>query len=167
MIIAAAARYHFPNDPKTVFAMDSFSGFPRIGEEDDGEQFVGRFGDVDYDEVVTATAHVPNLKLIRGDYRDTVPAFAFRPISLLFLDCDLYESYHLCLKHLWPMVVPGGVALLEDHNCMPGATQAVREFFGPDISKVINREGLAGIVRYADPGSSSSSHADGSESPRR
>ena len=79
------------------------------------------------------------IKLIRGDILDTVPKFiidnpGFR-ISLLHFDCDLYAPTLHGLKCLAPLVVPGGLIVLDEFaiTAWAGETAAVEEFFGREV----------------------------------
>ena len=113
---------------KAVYSFDTFGGMPTPGPHDEHEE-----GDflTTFEEVVLNTAPYPNIFLVRGRFADTVPNFEARAISLLYLDCDLYDSYRLCLTHFWPMVSPGGLVVLEDYKAIdcPGARKACDEFF--------------------------------------
>ena len=66
----------------------------------------------------------------------TVPAFvAAHPglrIRLLNLDCVLYEPTLVGLRHLYPLVVEGGVVLLDEYGFeqFPDESRAVEEYFG-------------------------------------
>lgn len=49
-------------------------------------------------------------------------------IAFLRLDGDLYASTKVCLEHLYPLVVSGGVCVLDDYN-LDGCRQAFRDYF--------------------------------------
>lgn len=51
-----------------------------------------------------------------------------RPIALLHIDCDYYQSVRFCLEHLYPFVAPGGVVLIDDYADWAGCRRAVDEF---------------------------------------
>jgi hypothetical protein len=127
---------------RRVYGFDSFEGFPECTVPDtrtDGSFYVQqgdyrtsipmvervlRDGQVS-DEVIDG-----HLRLVKGFFDQTLPLYEGR-IALLHLDCDLYESYRVCLAHLYDRVVPGGIIMFdeyEDHN-FPGARRAVDEFF--------------------------------------
>ena len=65
-----------------------------------------------------------------GWFQDTMPRASeeIGPIALLRLDGDLYESYRVCLEHLYPLVVSGGIVIIDDW-CLPGCRRAVEEYF--------------------------------------
>ena len=72
----------------------------------------------------------PNITLIKGSFLNTTPIFN-KKISLLHLDCDLYESYLTCLNNLYKNVVNNGVIVFDEYysHKYPGARIAVDEFF--------------------------------------
>ena len=61
----------------------------------------------------------------QGWFDTTVPAFAAKwheDIALLRLDGDWYESTMVCLQHLFPLVVSGGVVIVDDYGAWEGCT---------------------------------------------
>lgn len=138
MAMAAAC----PN--KVVYAYDTFAGMPEVTIHDQHKQ--GDFGGTDFEEIKKATSICPNLVLVRGKFEDTIPHWR-GPIAALFLDCDLYQSYQICLQHLWPQVVPGGVVILEDYGVVDcqGATKAIDEWLGD--KKLERREGFYAVQK--------------------
>ena len=69
--------------------------------------------------------------LVPGFFEETVPAAPFTEISVLILDCDLFESYKVCLTHLYPKIQKGGWIVFDEYFSphYPGARVAVDEFF--------------------------------------
>lgn len=65
-----------------------------------------------------------------GWFQDTVPkaAATIGRIALLRLDGDLYESTLVCLRHLYPLVVPGGFVIVDDY-AIKGCRMACEEYF--------------------------------------
>lgn len=49
-------------------------------------------------------------------------------VSILRLDGDLYDSYKVALRHLYPKVVQGGFVIIDDW-CFEGCRSAVKEYF--------------------------------------
>ena len=70
-------------------------------------------------------------KIVVGPFSDSLRTFDCDQIDLLFLDCDLYESYKVCLEMLYDRVTPGGVIVFDEVYSYkyPGARDAVDEFF--------------------------------------
>jgi hypothetical protein len=87
----------------------------------------------DHDRMV---GQKPRIRLVEGDITETVPRFAAENpglrIRLLNLDCDMYEPTLAGLRHLYELVVPGGVVLLDEFGfeAFPGESKAVEDFFG-------------------------------------
>ncbi len=65
---------------------------------------------------------------VKGKVEDTIPGHLPGPIALLRLDTDWYESTRHELEHLYPLLVPGGVLILDDYGHWEGARQAVDEY---------------------------------------
>ena len=146
---------------KTIYGMDSFEGFPvsKHHPNDLPERFKDLYKDKliskdhfekakkrtknfksldhleggDFEQVKDIFEKVkeyPNVRLIKGPFIDTTPNFV-QPISLLHLDCDLYESYLTCLNNLYKNVVNKGVIVFDEYysHKYPGARIAIDEFF--------------------------------------
>ena len=132
--------------PRRYFGFDSFEGFPEPTVSDAGTSLqqgdyatppeivhkVLRDGGVD-DCVINE-----GLTLVKGWFEDTLPHFD-RPIAVLHLDVDLYDSYKTCLEHLYDRVVPGGVILFDEYreDDFPGATKAIDEFFAKRPEQIV------------------------------
>jgi predicted O-methyltransferase YrrM len=68
------------------------------------------------------------LKLVKGKVEDTIPGAIPERIALLRLDTDWYESTRHELEHLYPLLQPGGVLIIDDYGHWPGARRAVDEY---------------------------------------
>jgi hypothetical protein len=80
---------------------------------------------------LAATGYPPELcTFVAGRVEDTLPGTLPGPIALLRLDTDWYESTAHELEHLLPLVVPGGVLLIDDYGYWRGARRAVDEHLG-------------------------------------
>lgn len=65
-----------------------------------------------------------------GDVLQSLPCPIKRPIALLRLDTDLYETTAHTLEHLFPHVVKGGIVIIDDYGSHPeDAGRATDEFF--------------------------------------
>jgi hypothetical protein len=68
--------------------------------------------------------------LVPGLFSETLPHHK-KPIALLHVDVDLYQSYADCLVNLWPRVEAGGIVAFDEYgepDTWPGARRAVDEF---------------------------------------
>jgi hypothetical protein len=66
-------------------------------------------------------------------YADANPGFR---VALLSLDFDTYDSTRVCLTHMYPLVVPGGVVVFDDYAVRGwGESDAADEFLrGRDVT---------------------------------
>ena len=127
---------------KRIYGFDSFEGFPPAAASDrkqDGtfQTEVGEFASppelviriLKEGGVSDQFVH-DNVRLIKGYFDSTLPGYR-GSISLLHLDCDLYQSYRTCLQSLYDRVVPGGVIAFDEYEDanFPGARRAIDEFF--------------------------------------
>ncbi len=129
-----------PASQKRIIGFDIFGQFPQSGEEDREklQEFVQSAGDRSISvealrENLQSRGLVEGVELIAGDICETVPRYvAENPnlrISLLNVDADLYAPTKVILEHLCPLVVQGGIVMLDNYGVFPGETRAVDEYF--------------------------------------
>jgi hypothetical protein len=141
---------------KTLFACDSFEGFPqdRILDADLGP-FRFRFkirrkfrhaSDVPQRLMQFFNAYRVNGCVVKGFFSDTLPKLRPRKYCFMFIDCDLYESHLDCLNVLYEQLVPGGIVVFDDYAeaKWPGASRSVDEFFA---GQPVKPERIAGEQR--------------------
>lgn len=113
------AAYYSGRD---LVVFDSFEGIPENDEAHSVNIFGGpaSFKCGDYcgalDEVRANVARYGRLeacRFVRGWFDDTMPSFQ-EPIAGIYLDCDLVSSTKTSLKHLYPLLQPGGVLFSQD-----------------------------------------------------
>jgi hypothetical protein len=72
--------------------------------------------------------------LVEGDVMETIPKFVHdHPglrIALLNLDADLYEPTAVALRHFYPLLLKGGIVVLDEYalDPWPGESKAVDEY---------------------------------------
>lgn len=74
--------------------------------------------------------------LIKGKVEDTLPEKAPPSLSLLRLDTDWYVSTKHELTHLYPLLHPKGILIIDDYGHWRGAKEAVDEYFQENGHKV-------------------------------
>lgn len=139
------------------YGFDSFEGIPWAGDRDIDQPGIGDKDESKYGVLETSgvSSHsmfdvqanmkkwgISNYTLYKGWFQDTVKHFN-RPISVLRLDGDLYESTYECMKHLYPKLVVGGLLLIDDWQ-LPGCRRAFYEYFrwsGYKMPELIFRNG--------------------------
>lgn len=141
---------------KLIYAFDSFQGIPLPSCMDDqypgirmisdeerrllpspGEQRLETTGatsvsEYDFwqhiDTVFGQKRH--SIKTVKGWFEDTVPKIKTEidQIAILRLDGDLYNSTRVCLLHLFPKVIDGGVIIIDDW-ALKGCRDACNDYF--------------------------------------
>lgn len=86
--------------------------------------------DVTSAHIAMRRARISDYEVIKGWFEDTVPKWASsgRPIAILRLDGDWYDSTIVCLEHLFPLVSPGGGIIIDDYFVWDGCACAVHEY---------------------------------------
>lgn len=136
------------NLTRRIYGFDTFSGFPNVAEKDVGGAGVARPGGLSagsYDELLALVeeydrdrflGHIPKVELVKGDISVTIPDFlASHPhllVSLLFIDCDLFEPTKAALEAFVPRMPKGAILAFDelDNPIWPGETLAVLETLG-------------------------------------
>jgi len=87
------------------------------------------------------------VKYVKGKVEDTIPGTIPGKIALLRLDTDWYESTAHELKHLYPLLVPGGVIIIDDYGHWEGARKAVDEYISSNrLPLLLNRIDYTGRI---------------------
>lgn len=120
---------------KVVLGFDSFAGFPIAQAKDVGRR-VREVGVVPRGwtdtsvELVRASLDAP-AKLVPGFFEHSLAEARIDQISLLHVDCDMYESTKTVLKECLGKVSEGGLVILDEYQDQldrwPGASAAVDE----------------------------------------
>jgi len=84
---------------------------------------------------------------VKGKVEETIPATIPSKIALLRLDTDWYESTAHELEYLYPLLVPGGVIIIDDYGHWEGARKAVDEYIaGNKLPLLLNRIDYTGRI---------------------
>jgi hypothetical protein len=145
-----------------IYGLDSFEGFPEPRPEDAQPDGVlhpdvrrGSLGDVSYEGLLRRIGLLgwsDRITVIKGFFDRTLSALGHEKFSVAHLDCDLYESYKVCLEFVYPRMLKGGVIVLDDYclpaNVYPGADRAVNEFFADKREKPQRLPGPRGLRSF-------------------
>lgn len=136
------------NLTRRIYGFDTFEGFPSVAAKDKSQFTNSAPGDLaasSYDELQALIeqynrdrflGHIPKVQLVRGDITRTAPHFlAQNPhliVSLLFIDCDLFEPTRTTLETFVPRMPKGAILAFDelDNPIWPGETMAVLESLG-------------------------------------
>ncbi len=143
MMAAAATLLEQGERDRELYLYDTYEGMTPASAED--VDFRGRTGaglmsyhggDVaraPLDDVKANMAAVgyaaERCRYVVGKVEETIPATTPEKIALLRLDTDWYESTKHELEHLFPLLSPRGVLILDDYGAWKGARKAVDEYF--------------------------------------
>lgn len=89
------------------------------------------------------------LLFVKGKVEDTIPTTVPQQIALLRLDTDWYQSTYHELTHLFPLVIRGGVIIIDDYNHWQGQRKAVDQYFSENNVQIalvrIDKGGVIGV----------------------
>lgn len=84
------------------------------------------------EEVKANLAHTlypqDNFVFVKGKVEDTIPLIIPERIAILRLDTDWYSSTRHEMMHLFPLISPGGILIVDDYGALEGARKAVDEY---------------------------------------
>lgn len=87
------------------------------------------------------------MHFIEGKVQETIPKYIPKKIALLRLDTDWYESTKHELTHLYPLLQPNGVLIIDDYGHWEGARKAVDEYIAVNNIKILlNRIDYSGRI---------------------
>ncbi len=136
------------NLTRRIYGFDTFAGFPSVSNNDSSGFAKSRIGDLkapSYDELLALITeydrdrflgNIPKVELVKGDITETASAFVeSHPhllVSLLFIDCDLFEPTKAALKAFVPRMPKGAILAFDelDNPLWPGETLAALEAVG-------------------------------------
>lgn len=159
-MIAGIAR--LLGNSRKYHLFDSFEGLP-LAREIDGEAAIqwqnnitgynyydNCKAEIDFAQKAMSKTNTENY-LYKGWFSETLLEFKpERPIALLRLDSDWYESTMDCLRNLYQHVNYGGIILLDDYYTWDGCSRAVHDFLSSikSVSRVYRSiDGVAYIIK--------------------
>lgn len=125
---------------RMVWGFDSFEGFPEPTREDTSSRNpkAGEWSGTSPDDIknILRTAGISHaflrekVRLVKGFFEQSLGEYDRKPIALLHVDVDLYQSYKTVLDTLVQYVAPGGLVLFDEYGeeKWPGGTKAIDEF---------------------------------------
>lgn len=147
MMLVAMALQFFGDTSRELYLYDTYRGMTEpdpidvdfdnqamkpLWEKAVGQGMVMGFGGtVDDVRLHLSLTGYPERQMhfIEGDVLETIPATRPARIALLRLDTDWYKSTLHELRHLYDLLVPHGVLIIDDYGWCRGARQATDEFF--------------------------------------
>ncbi|OEU50543.1 MAG: macrocin O-methyltransferase [Desulfuromonadales bacterium C00003096] len=133
---------------RELYLFDTFEGMPAPGEKDIdlwGKPAFEVFSQKKLSDVSSTWANaslesvkeamtltgfpMEKIHFVKGLVEDTIPKNAPESIALLRLDTDWYQSTKHELTHLYPLVSPNGIIIVDDYGHYKGAREAVDSYF--------------------------------------
>ncbi len=151
---------------RRIYLYDTFEGMSQPTDEDVSHRGLsamqefkasGGVGDIStwclgtLEEVKTNLAQTgypeQNIKYVKGRIEETVPETMPNRIALLRLDTDWYESTKHELEHMFPVLSPDGVLIVDDYGDWKGARKAVDEYIARKKPRILlNRIDFTGRI---------------------
>ena len=132
MTILFAALLKENNVNKKVYNFDTFQGIPynyrsSISSADEQTKISDRKwgGKLKYKlhkvkrNFETFNLLDDNIIFVEGLFKDTLPITNVETLSLLRVDCDMYQSTYEVLHYLYPKLVVGGYVVFDDYKFQP------------------------------------------------
>jgi len=154
MVVAARSLKALGDESRGLYLYDTFEGMTRPTDKDKdytgetaadllsgSEKGTGLWCEASVDDVrsnMRQTGYPMNqVHLVKGPVEETIPSTVPDKIAVLRLDTDWYESTKHELVHLYPLLVPGGVLIIDDYGHWQGARHAVDEYFSVNGIQVL------------------------------
>ncbi|MNG78888.1 Mycinamicin III 3''-O-methyltransferase [compost metagenome] len=140
---------------RQVFLADTFAGVVKASSHDTRYQG-GEHADTDIGMVAALALKCgvsDRVQLLQGMFPEQHAERVDRPLALLHIDVDVYESARDVLNWALPRLVPGAVVIFDDYGFFgcEGVTRLVNDFIveNPDFRFLHNLNGHAVLVRVS------------------
>ncbi|MHA2283539.1 MAG: TylF/MycF/NovP-related O-methyltransferase [Promethearchaeota archaeon] len=147
-------KYDKEAQKRKIYLYDTFNGMTKPGKNDPWYTHLFKgLGSVSLEEVkknILSTNYPENnVVFAKGNILKTIPLkYLPEKISLLRLDTDYYESTKHELEHLFPLLVKGGVLMIDDYYSFSGAKKAVDEYIKQNDINIDFEDIVTGIIAY-------------------
>jgi O-methyltransferase len=146
MMAVALTLLAHKDTSRTLYLYDTFEGMPAPTERDVSHEGTSARSQLERDpqgtgvwcyagledvqaNLVSTGYPRDKIRFIKGKVQDTIPQVLPAHLALLRLDTDWYESTRHELNHLYPLLDPKGVLIVDDYGHWRGQRQAVDEYF--------------------------------------
>jgi O-methyltransferase len=136
----SAAMSEILGESRRIHLFDSFEGLPPAREIDGPKaiawqkdsQSTGYYDNCSADESFAKDAMKiaghQNYKLYKGWFQNSLSGIETKSIGILRLDGDWYDSIKVCLEQLFPMLVDGGLIIIDDYYAWDGCSKAIHDY---------------------------------------
>ncbi|GEM_PF-1022544 len=119
---------------RVVWVADSFEGLPPTEYKDDVNMHLEKIENLAISlETVQSNFSKyglldPQVKFLKGWFKDTLPTAPVEKLALVRLDGDWYESTMDGLVNLYPKLSIGGYIIIDDYGAVKGCRDAVEDY---------------------------------------
>ncbi len=113
---------------RTVWVADSFAGFPGEKPPEDPQKAWFAKREVVEENFKRYQLWDPQVQILAGWFKDTLPSAPIQQLAILRLDGDLYESTWDALDALYPKLSVGGFVIVDDFYAFEVCREAVRDY---------------------------------------
>lgn len=131
---------------KKIFACDTFDGIPTDDQFVENKIGKGMFSDARIEEIskkIEIFGVKKEIELIKGDFDDSLEQLESEKFSLVFLDCNIYDSAKIAINFTYPKLSTNGIfishcyGIKKDSHSFWGEGIAVNEYLSSKPEKVI------------------------------
>jgi SAM-dependent methyltransferase len=146
MAMLLAQRAAFGKVLRPVYLFDSFEGLPPVTARDGPQARAWQANKdsptyrdncrAELDAVLAAFSDkgfgLGDFFVFKGWFQDTLPGLrdelAGKPVAMLRLDADWYDSTMLCFEYLEPLISDGGIVIIDDYYTWEGCARATHDY---------------------------------------
>ena len=138
---SSAAMAELLGSHREYFLFDSFEGLPKASDADgdrarkwqedtsSATYYDNCRAPIEFAERAMELSGATTYRLLKGWFEETIPSFVpARPIAILRLDGDWYESTMTALQGLFKYLAPNGVVIVDDYYAWDGCSRAIHDF---------------------------------------
>ncbi len=134
---------------KKVYACDTFEGIPNDDNFVGNPKGKGMFSDSNFDFVLKQIKKYrvdDKIFLLKGLFSDTLNDLNAKKFSLVFIDCNIYDSAKFAISFVYPRLVNDGVLISHCYGVRKGPedksqwgeTVAVDEYLSNKLKKLLS-----------------------------
>tara|TARA_B100000378_G_C18000220_1_gene396952 strand:- start:91 stop:921 length:831 start_codon:yes stop_codon:yes gene_type:complete len=134
------------NSKKKIFACDTFDGIPTDDQFVENKRGKGMFSDAQIEEIskkIEIFGVKKEIELIKGNFDDSLERLESEKFSLVFLDCNVYDSAKIAINFSYPKLSTNGIfishcyGIKKDSHSFWGEGIAVNKYLSSKPEKVI------------------------------
>lgn len=117
----------FGNSEKSFYLVDTFSGIPMSQASDEEKALSESKNERHYFDSFSLVQRnfieYSNVYPVRGTVPDILGALPVEQVAFLHIDMNIAYPEVAALEHFWPLMVPGGIVILDDYGAQAHVPQ--------------------------------------------